>query len=191
MNSHRRSLVIGLLLVVLAGGSWWLQQGIHEESERHERPPHTPDYWVEDLTARSMDLEGRPRRILHARMLQHYPDDGSTELTLPRMQLLESGRPPWRIESKQGWVSPNGELVLLQGEVDIRREASPGRLPVHLRTRDLRVQPKDEYAETEHPVRVLSGPHRLQSTGLQAWLHTPVRIKLLADVRGHYEVNTP
>ncbi len=191
MNTRRQSLIIGLLLSLLAGGSWWLYRSIDEEPERQARPPHTPDYWVEGLTARSMDMEGRPQRILQARTVQHYPDDGSTELTQPRLQLLEPGRPPWRISSEQGWVAPDGGLVLLQGEVEIRREASPGRYPVHLVTRDLRVQPKDEYAETEHPVRVISGPHRVRSTGLQAWLRAPVRIKLLADVRAHYEVNTP
>lgn len=191
MNHRARSLLIGTLLALLAAVSWWLQENDEETVARAARPAHTPDYWVEGLVARSMDIYGRPQRILQARMLTHYPDDGSTELTLPRLQLLEPDRPPWRIDSKYGWLSPDGELVLLQGEVNIRREASPGRLPVHLLTRDLRVQPKDEYAETEHHVRILSGPHRVQSTGLQAWLRPPVRIKLLADVRGHYEVNTP
>ena len=55
-------------------------------------------------------------------------------------------------------------------------------------TRDLRVQPKHSYAETDQPVKVQSGPHRVEAVGLQAWLRPPVRIKLLGHVRGHYEV---
>ncbi len=186
-----RALVLGTLLLALAGGSWWLQQGVRDDVERQPHPPHTPDYWIDGLSARTMDEEGRPRRLLTAESMRHFPDDQSTELTRPVLMLLEADRPPWRIRSELGWVSSDGELVLLQGEVHIQREAAEGVRPLHLVTRDLRVQPKDEYAETEQFVRTDSGPNWLESTGLQAWLREPVRIKLLADVRGHYEVNAP
>jgi len=188
---QRRTLILGTLLLILATAAWWLQQGIQEDPPRQPRQTHTPDYWVEDLSVRTMDAEGRPRRLLNAVSMRHFPDDDSTELTEPELLLLEPGRPPWRVRSELGWVSPDGELVLLQGEVHIDREAADGVRPVHLVTRDLRVQPKSEYAETEHPVRTESGPHWLESTGMQAWLREPVRIKLLANVRGHYEVNAP
>ena len=79
--------------------------------------------------------------------------------------------------------------MLLLGEVQIDREEAEDVRPVHLVTRDLRVQPKDEYAETDQPVRAESGASWVESTGLQAWLREPVRIKLLADVRGYYEAN--
>jgi len=192
MNLSQRStrpLLLTALLMILAGGTWWLRQGVQDDTERQPHPPHTPDYWIDGLNARTMDKEGRPRRLLTAESLLHFPDDQSTELTRPELLLLEDGRPPWRIRSELGWVSRDGELLLLQGEVQIERETDGNVRPMHLVTRDLRVQPKDEYAETEQPARVDSGPHWMESTGLQAWLREPVRIKLLADVRGHYEVN--
>ena len=122
-------------------------------------------------------------------VMRHFPDDESTELTRPQMLLLAPGKPPWRVRSETGWISSGGALILLQGEVHIEREAGEGVRPLHLVTRDLRVQPKDEYAETDQPVRVESGANRVESIGLQAWLREPVRIKLLADVRGYYEAN--
>ena len=95
----------------------------------------------------------------------------------------------WRVRSERGWISSDGALILLQGEVHIERDAREGAHAMHMVTRDLRVQPKDEYAETDNPVQVRSGASWLESTGLQAWLREPVRIKLLADVRGHYEAD--
>lgn len=189
MFHDRRPFILGTLLAALAAGSWWLSRGIDEEQERRPNAAHTPDYWVERLSARTTDAEGRLRRQLHAESMRHFPDDESTELTRPEMLLLEPGRPPWRIRSEQGWVSPDGELVLLQGEVHVDREEGEGTRPIHLVTRDLRVQPKEEYAETDQPVRARSGPNWVESNGLQAWLREPVRIKLLADVRGYYEVD--
>ena len=136
-----------------------------------------------------MDPQGRPRRQLSAASMRHFPDDESTELTRPEMWLLAPGKPPWQVRAEKGWVSSDGALILLQGEVHIDREEGEDVRPLHLVTRDLRVQPKDEYAETDSPVQMESGAHWLESIGLQAWLREPVRIKLLADVRGYYEAN--
>ena len=182
---------LGAFLLALAAGSWWLRQGEEDTTPRQAHPAHTPDYWIDGLSARTMDAQGRPRRLLQAESMRHFPDDDSTELTRPELTLLEAEGPPWRIRSELGWVSPDGELVLLQGEVHIERSGDGEARPLHLVTRDLRVQPKDEYAETEQAVRIDSGPHWLESNGLQAWLREPVRIKLLADVRGHYDVDSP
>jgi lipopolysaccharide export system protein LptC len=176
-------------LLLLALGSWWLRLGIEDRVERRANPPHTADYWVERLSARTMDNAGHPRRMVTAAAMRHFPDDESTELTAPQIHLLGPRQPPWQIRAETGWVSPNGELVLLQGAVVIDRAAALEVLPVHLETRDVRVQPKQEYAETEQPVAVVNGPHQVHSRGMRAWLKEPVRIKLLADVHGHYEVS--
>ena len=186
---ERRPLILGLVLLILAGGSWWLKESLEVGPERRPRPPHTPDYWIERLSAKTTDENGDVRRYLKAESMRHFPDDDSTELTRPELLLLEPGKPPWKIRSANGWVSPDGELILLQGEVHIDREEAEGVLPVHLETRDLRVQPGDEYAQTDEPVRATSGPHWVEAVGLEAWLRAPVRIKLLADARGHYEVS--
>jgi lipopolysaccharide export system protein LptC len=183
-----RTWLLGGLLCAVAAGSWWLKQQYAPEQEAKPRPPHTADYWVSGLTARTMDAAGQPRQILSADTLHHYPDDDSTELLKPRLLVLDPRRPPWQVSSQTGWVSPDGEVVLLRGAVHIDREAGENLLPVRIVTRDLRVQPKNEYAETDQAVVAESGPHRVESTGLQAWLRAPVRIKFLADVKGHYEV---
>jgi len=189
MYPDRRGLLIGVLLCALVAGSWWLKLNVDSDQRLEQRPPHAPDYWVDRLSARTTDETGRVRRILSATVMRHYPDDDSTELEAPELLLLEPGKPPWRIRSENGWVSPDGELVLLRGEVTVEREAADGVLPLNLRTRDLRIQPQQEYAETEHAVRGESGPNWVESEGLQLWLRQPVRIKLLAQVRARYEVN--
>lgn len=189
MFRDRRSLLVTGLLILLAAATWWLKEGAEPEVRFEHRPAHTPDYWVDRLSARTTDETGRNRRILSAESMRHYPDDDSTELTSPELLLLEPGKPHWRIRAESGWVSPDGELILLQGEVTVDRDAAEGIDPMHLTTRDLRIQPDDEYAETEQPVRGESGPNWVESRGMQVWLRQPVRIKLLAEVRARYEVN--
>jgi lipopolysaccharide export system protein LptC len=188
MPFDRRTWIIGLAALALALAAWWLRMSqVQDHRVRASRPPYTPDYWIDNLNALETDPAGVPRRRLEAKRVEHYPDDQSTALLRPQLWLLEPGRPPWHIRSEHGWVSPDGAVLLLQGEVRIDRDGADGVTPVHLRTRDLRVQPKDEYAETTEPVHARSGRHRVDSVGLQAWLRPPVHIKLLADVRAHYE----
>ena len=186
---NNRNLIIVGMLLLLAGGSWWLAERSTLNGTDYTQIAHTPDYYLEGFTATTMNDKGRPSQRLRAKKMIHYPDDDSTELWEPKLTLYDEERPPWRVKSEMGWVSGDGEVLLLQGEVKIDRSEIPGVRPMHITTRDLRVQPKDNYIETDAEVQSHSGKNRLDAVGMQAWFNKPVRIKLLANVRGYYEVN--
>lgn len=186
----QKNLIVGALLLLITAGSWWLLQHQGDSRKKAEIVGHTPDYYVEGLTGITMDSEGRPSQRLTAERMTHYPDDDSTELILPRMTLYdEQGRPPWRARSEKGWVSGDGEVILLQGEVHIDRSMSKDVRPIHITTRDLRIQPTDNYVESDAQTHMVSHQDTIDSKGIQVWFSKPVRIKLLANVRGRYEVN--
>ncbi len=185
----RHTRLVWALFLLLAGLSWWLAEREPPPALRNEvrEGPREVDYYLRRLEATDMGPQGRPARTLTVEELRHYPDDDTTALDAPRLAIYrEPGSPPWRVQAERGWVSPDGELVLLQGAVRIDRAAAPGVRPLHIETRDLRVQPRQDYAETDEAVRVRSRRDRLQATGMQAWLRHPARIKLPADVKGYY-----
>ncbi len=189
MPSQRRT-VIGLLFLLLAAGSALLLQMVGDgEREPPVTAERAPDYYVENFSITTMGLDGRVERTLSAERMLHYPDDDSTELTRPHLVIYEAGAPPWRIWSESGWVSGDGALVLLNGAVKIDRAAAPGIRPVHIDTYNLRVRPKENYAETDEKVKVRSLGDVQTSVGMQAWLSKPIRLKFLSKVRGHYEIN--
>ena len=182
----RHLLPLGLLLLA-AGGSLWLAH--LEEPPPRRAGGHAPDFFLNDLMATALGRDGRPERRLWAREMRHYPDDDSTELLAPRLELYEEAGPPWQLRAETAWLSGDGELLLLQGEVHIDRAAGPGSRPVQAVTYNLRVQPKERYAETDERVTLHSAASWVEATGMQAWLIRPLRIKLLSDARGHYEIN--
>lgn len=187
MTAAHRNLLAALLLSLITLGSWWVAR--QAESRIPYRPlPHSPDYYLDRFTAVTTGSDGRPERQLSARRMVHFPDDDSTELTAPRMTFFEPGRPPWQIRAERGWLSGDRQLIRLQGEVNIDREGGKDARPMHVTTRDLRIHPEQEFAETTAEVYARSDRNWIRATGLQAWFTGPVRIKLLSNVRGRYEV---
>jgi len=182
--------VLALLLLLVASVSWLLRSPSEREEPQETTASHTTerqvDYYLRGLQATTMNELGQPARTLRATEVKHFQDSDTTEMLAPQLTVYQDEQPPWEVRSETGWISPDGSLVLLQGEVNISRAAGPGVDPMQIETRDLRVQPREDYAETDEQVRVRSNENWLDATGMQAWLRQPSRIKFLADVKGFY-----
>lgn len=146
----------------------------------------TVDYAIRGFEVTRMTPAGIPAHRLHAPRLRHYVDDGTSAIDQPRLTVYQGDAPPWEVRAKDALVSADGELVLLRGEVVIEREAGTDNRALRLVTRELRVQPRQDYAETDAAVRVESDPDWLEAVGMQAWLRPPSRLKLLSQVNGYH-----
>ena len=133
-----------------------------------------------------MNETGQPAHRLQAERAHHYTDDDTTELQQPQLQVFQLESPPWDVRSQSALISADGELVLLSGDVAIMRDGDARNRPVRIDTRNLRVQPQQDYAETDEKVRVETDRDWLDAVGMQAWLRPPSRIKFLSQVKGHY-----
>jgi len=145
-----------------------------------------PDYFVNRMRVTTLTPNGRPARTLWAEHLQHFGDHVKTELSTPHLTVYQGEQPPWEITADRGWASADGELMLLQGDVEIVRGGDTTTRPVHLQTRNLRIEPSKDYAETDEPVYIVSREDRIEAIGMQAWLRKPARLRLLNKARGHY-----
>ena len=176
-----------LLMVVAAIASWRLVQQDEPASPAIAKSgPRMIDYYVTGLDVTRMTAAGKPAHRLLATSLHHYTDDDTTELKQPHLTVYQDDAPPWEIDAASAWMSADGSLVLLSGEVVLQREAGSNNRPVHILTRDVRVQPREDYAETDEKVRVESESDWLDAVGMQAWLRPPSRLKFLSQVKGFY-----
>ncbi|MCB1760319.1 MAG: LPS export ABC transporter periplasmic protein LptC [Gammaproteobacteria bacterium] len=179
--------VIGVVLLLWVAASGWLSR-VEERPSQYRADTHAPDYYLQSFTASTMGIDGRMEKQLSAARMEHFPDDDSTELESPVLSIHDAERPPWRIRSERGWVSGDKQLLLLQGQVHIDREEAQGVRPLHIVTRDLRVQPDNNYAETDAEAHATSREDWLTSVGMQLWFARPIRVKLLSQARGRYEI---
>jgi lipopolysaccharide export system protein LptC len=174
------------LLLLLAVLTFWLDRvvqppaPVEDGSHRHD-----PDYWVENFTATRMGPDGLPMHTLSAVRMTHFPDDDSTHLTLPRLVHHAKGQPPMRVASREGRVSSNGEEVWLNGDVQIKREASPSGNALDIHTTALHVIPDQEIARTDRAVTIRSGGTHVTGTGMEFNNQTRI-IRLHSRVKGQH-----
>jgi lipopolysaccharide export system protein LptC len=178
---------LAVVLVVVAAFSWWLAPPEDPASEYVSVSGQREiDHFITGLDVTRMSLSGQPADRLRAVELRHFMHDDTTELVQPHLTVFQDEAPPWEVDAESGWVSADGSLILLSGEVLIEREGDAGNRPMRLLTRELRVQPAEDYAETDEKVRVESEADWIDAVGMQAWLRPPSRLKFLSQVKGYH-----
>ena len=189
----RHPAVLLLILALIVSASWLLhdkptstEQSAAPEQQTGHLAGHQVDYYLRGLQATTMGPDGKPARTLSAAQVKHFQDDETTELIEPQLLVFQGDLPPWKIQADSGWVSSDGSLVLLNDKVSIERAGGTASKPILIETANLRIQPREDYAETDEQVRVRSEQDWLDATGMKAWLREPSRIKFLADVKGFY-----
>jgi lipopolysaccharide export system protein LptC len=179
-----------IALTLVAAGTWWL--AFIQEPDAQDpstKSGHKIDYFLKDFDVISMTLTGQRKQRVQATYMQHFVDDDSTEMTKPRMTMYTPQKPDLHIKSETGFISSDGELVLLNGKVHIKREALKNIAAMDIDTHNLRVQLANDFAETDEFVKIKSGINTIEGTGLQAHFREPINIKILDNVRGFHALN--
>lgn len=103
------------------------------------------------------------------------------------MKVYKKTTPPWIIRSKTGHVSPDGNKISMNGQVFIDRAAAESVREINVKTSNLRLLPKQNYAETDDWAEMVSGLDRISGVGMTLFYQDPLYIKLLANIKGRHE----
>ena len=145
-----------------------------------------PDFTMEEFEVTSMGEDGTPLRRLSAAYMAHFIDTETKELNHPHLVVYRADAEPWHVASERGWVSADNEVLMLLGKVNIWRNKPDGKPEIHIETEDLKVLPREEYAETELPVSISTPESLTHGTGMRAYLGES-RVQLLSNVRTRIE----
>lgn len=178
-----------ILLLLLSVGltGWILARLDDEETKRSSRKIFGPDSYMEDFVQTTMDENGQLETRLRAPRMVHFPADGSTVLTKPRLDVYNARGRPWHASAERAWVSGDKDLILLFGKVQLWRQDGSGKREWNLLTSEVRVLPEQEYAETTSPVTVIGKNTVTRSLGMKADLLRD-RLQLTRKVRSRHEV---
>jgi lipopolysaccharide export system protein LptC len=144
------------------------------------------DSYMENFTATILDQQGRPRYELSAATMAHYSYDDHSEFDAPRLVAYRPHDQRWTVVAESGTALQGTREIVLHGAVTVQRhhDAEP-EANLEIRTRELRVRPDDNMAETDQHAVIVRGTATLQSDGLQANFRDD-ELQLLSQVRGRY-----
>ena len=179
-----------LLMLALAGATFWLERAVRDEERQHPSlRRHDPDYVVDNLKAVRFDPGGRPVSTLVAAKMVHYPDDDSTELLAPRVVQTKPDEPRITVSAERGALSRDGDEVFLYDNVQLVREAMRGRAEMRMRTSFLHLVRARSLVRTDREVLITEGGRELSGRGMeyhndsvQLFLRERVRARFAPDV---------
>lgn len=176
---------LGLLAVV----SGWLADRLSPMDENGPRKqPSLVDYYSRQIKRIVLTEDGKPDQVLFAETMTHYQKDDRTEMDRPEMTLYREGKPPWVIQSETATLVSGDSAVLLNGEVLIKRDTDAGET-LQIITRNVKYDPKTEYAETAEDVIIRSPKDETHATGMQVYFKPQLKFNLLAEVRRKHEIH--
>lgn len=172
---------------LLAALSLWLVVTLRGDSDSDARPtPRGPALQLQAFSATYLDASGQQRYALQAPYLVQLPSERGIEISSPTLEIFTTdGRREWLIESEQGWLSPDQNLVILREAVIAERLGDSPDEALSIRTRDLSYYRKVQLLSTDAVAHVDTVSGWLQGTGLRINLDEG-RYTLLWDVRGEY-----
>jgi lipopolysaccharide export system protein LptC len=115
----QRLIIVIFLMITALGSAWLLKVVSQQPSVSDEGSHHEPDYYMEDFTTLTMRRDGTPKSSLYAVHMAHFPDNDTSELLQPKMELYRTTRPPLYVSADKGWVTSDSEVILLKGNVQL------------------------------------------------------------------------
>lgn len=162
----RLTAIIGIVLLLgLAGATYWYSLRARLEGMSHQSAPDAPDFIAKNIVLTQFDEQGRAKRKLFANELTHYPDD-RFEIVAPRMLSLRPDEPQVEVSARSATVENGGERAQLTGAVRVSRAATATDPALRFDTETLTVLPDDERYFTDAPVTMERGTASARGTGL-------------------------
>ncbi len=174
---------LAFVLVLIAGLSYWVLNELTDDNlEQLSKLAHYPDYYLENFSTLTMEEDGTPKNRLNASYMAHYPDDDTSELNDPELEIFREDQAPIFVKSDKGWVTSNNEVILLSGNVYLHQDDEFGDLKLEVIAEDARVLVDQEYAETDKPATLITKRQITNSVGMRAYMQEQ-RMEFLNNVQ--------
>ncbi|MDC3267126.1 LPS export ABC transporter periplasmic protein LptC [Gammaproteobacteria bacterium] len=184
MNQKNQVGIIVLTSFALLTWLWSRQNPISESNEM-QNLPGLIGYYLKDAEITGTDSEGNPLYWIKAASAEEQPDNNHLILKNITAQYNSSNNVPWVLKASHGEVSNSTSYLNLSGDVQLTTENKEGIGPTTIQTIELRLEPESFIAETNAPVSVLIGSHRLEAVGFRADLRTN-QLSLKSNVYGQF-----
>jgi lipopolysaccharide export system protein LptC len=160
-----------VMVAVLALGSYWMVRSAPgvDTGELPRPPDDTPDYLIEGFTIQRFDANGRLNALLKGASAQRLPDAPWIEIAQFTFYSTDAQGHIKRVSADQGLSNQDNNEFQLSCNALMVREADPaGDYPrLEIRGDFLHVWTEPEKVESDKPVQLVHGKHRIRADSLQ------------------------
>lgn len=174
-----------LFMLLLAAGSWWLNQRSGEKlAESGSEQPAPDGFYMLEAEITTAGEDGLPRYRVIADEIRQAGLGGATELRQVRVDYNVYSPNPWLLTAPEGTLAADQSLLELRGGVEIIGESGDhGRTSAAMER--LEVYPETHIARTESPVALRLGVQQVDAVGMVAYL-LDERLQLQSQVHGRF-----
>jgi len=155
-----------LVMLMLAGLTFWLKEVMQAESPASGKQRHDPDYFAENFTVHRFGSDGRLHSTLRAPKMRHYPDDDTSTVDYP--DLVYHGERKTTVTANSGWINGEATEVIFTDNVVVTRVGMPGEPSTVITSSKMYAYPDEETARTDQPVKITKGNSVVHGIGLDA-----------------------
>ncbi len=181
---RRRTMSMGILAALAIGLQWWVL--LQEQDQAHKTPLPDPrsDYTLTQFDLLVMNQSGEASFHITAPYLEKNPLDQSLSIMKPNILLYNQQSTEWTIQSESGWISEAGDLLRLDGVVNMVSGSEDD--PVKIDGTDFVVIPDSKLVTSTEAV-VMTRPMGLyQGVGFSADIRNNI-LEILSEVTARYE----
>ena len=178
-----RNIVVTVLLVAAALGSWYLarQNSGGGEPNTGVDPVHR-GYYLKSARILGTGADGK---LLYEIQARHAEQQGDEDISFTDVIInySPSSEVPWIVNADSALINQGEPLVRLRGQVRAYSSEGFSGNDTEIRTEYLELYPETYVAETEERVQIRIGARSLTATGMLASLKED-RLQLKANVNG-------
>ena len=173
-----------LLMLVLAGATWWLVRvtPLPPLLNEPEPSPQAPDYTLMGVDLQRYRADGSLLARVRGRELRHFPQGDRLELEDADILWHQLEGPPLSALARRAEVTEGGDRTRLLGSVVLRRPGSPGRSSVEVRGEEIEYDAKAARAWSNRPVQWVDDQGVMQAAGFE-YRQEQGQVRLLGPVR--------
>ena len=175
-------LVAGLVALIAALVQWRV---VDREPAADEEKVLRPGYFLTGVDLEEFGADGKLRIGLQSISANEDPASGVVRLSDVAVDYHAPTGRLWHLTANEARVPPGGRVVEFEG--DVRLTGQPGEDPraAELHTARMMLDTVAETAETQSPVELVFGTHRMHALGMHADLKAG-SLRLRSDVNGNF-----
>ena len=166
----RGNILLTIALAAIAVVTWFVLAR-REETQK----PTTPSiesadlgYYLRDARLVGLDPDGHELYAVHAQRIEQRPSDDSISLQRVTVDYATGSDTPWTVVADMGHIPASGDVIELQGNVQLSRTGPPGAERLEIDTPQLELAIRDRIARTGEAINLTQGADKLNATGMEA-----------------------